>query len=85
MPVNSGKATRESVQGLINDMNSFSEYVKGELTNMIRETDRLGESWRDPQYQQFSSFMYELTESLNKDLSVFDEAAYALQRKVDLY
>lgn len=85
MQANKGKANREVVQNLINDMNDFSEYVKGELQTMLIQAERLGNSWKDPQYEQFTSFISELTESLKKDLSVFDEAAIALQKKLDMY
>lgn len=85
MQANKGKANREVVQNLINDMNDFSEYVKTELQSMITQTERLGNSWKDPQYEQFNAFISELTESLKKDLLVFDEAAIALQKKLDMY
>ena len=85
MQANKGKANREVVQNLINDMNDFSEYVKGELQTMVIQTERLGNSWKDPQYEQFNCFISELTESLKKDLLVFDEAAMALQKKLDMY
>lgn len=85
MQANKGKANREVVQNLINDMNDFSEYVKGELQTMLIQTERLGNNWKDPQYEQFNSFISELTESLKKDLLVFDEAAIALQKKLDMY
>lgn len=82
---NKGKANREVVQGLINDMNDFSEYVNEELNNMLYQVNRLGETWKDPQYEQFSSFINDLNDSLKKDLAVFDEASNALQNKVNMY
>ncbi len=85
MSANKGKASRAVVQALINDMNDFSEYVNGELQAMLNQAERLGESWKDPQYSQFSSFISELTESLKKDLTVFREATIALQKKLDMY
>jgi|GEM_PF-5636028 len=85
MGANQGKANRTVVQALINDMNDFSQFVDGELKAMIEETNRLGESWKDPQYVQFESFIKELTESLAKDLLVFNEASMALQKKLDKY
>lgn len=85
MPANKGKANATVVQTLINDMKEFSEYVNGELQTMINQAIRLGESWKDPQYDQFISFISELTESLKKDLTTFDEAAVALQKKLDMY
>lgn len=85
MPVNSGKASREVVQTLINNMNAFTEGVLNELRNMINQTQILGESWNDPQYAKFSTFMIEAVESLQKDLMSFQECSTALQRKVDMY
>lgn len=85
MQINKGKASREAVQRLINDMTDFSEVVKYKLQMMMNETSKLGDTWRDPQYQQFNTFMTELTESLKRDLGVFDDAASALQKKVDMY
>ena len=82
---NKGKASREVVQALINDMNSFNQFVYNEVSEMMNKTNRLGESWKDSQYTQFSSFMVELTESLKKDLAVLDEAAVALQKKLNMY
>ncbi|MBQ9749436.1 MAG: WXG100 family type VII secretion target [Clostridia bacterium] len=82
---NKGRASREVVQALINDMNSFNQFVSGEVTSMMNKTNRLGESWKDSQYTQFSNFMTELTESLKKDLAVLDEAAVALQKKLNMY
>lgn len=85
MGANKGKANREVVQRLIDDMHDFSEYVNGELRTMIEQADRLGDSWKDPQYVQFSSFINELSASLQKDLEVFGEATVALQKKVNMY
>lgn len=82
---NKGKANREVVQGLINDMRDFSEFVNLELDKMLNQTNRLGETWKDPQYEQFSSFINDLNDSLKKDLAVFDEASNALQNKVNMY
>lgn len=82
---NKGRASREVVQALINDMNSFNQFVSNEVTSMMNKTNRLGESWKDSQYTQFSNFMTELTESLKKDLAVLDEAAVALQKKLNMY
>ena len=85
MQENKGRANREVVQKLINDMNDFSEFVKNELLVIVDQTERLSESWNDPQYDQFSSFIRELTSSLNKDLLVFDESSLSLQKKLDMY
>lgn len=85
MNSNSGKASREVVQGLINDMDTFSKYVTEELKRMLILADELGETWKDPQYNQFNQFITELVISLSKDLNIFDEATNALQKKLDMY
>lgn len=82
---NSGKGNREVVQALINDMHSFNEVVGNEISTMMNRTERLGESWRDAQYNQFSGFMTELSEALKRDLATLEEAANALQKKVNMY
>lgn len=85
MTVDQGKSSRTVVQGLIHDMHKFSDFVQAEIITMIRQTDQLAESWNDPQYEQFSEFIYNLSESIAKDLRVFDEATNALQKKLDMY
>ena len=85
MTTNKGKANKQVVQGLVNDMNDFNDYVGAELKAMIDQTVRLADSWNDPQYDQFSSFIEELTNSLQKNLDIFKEAAIFLQKKVNMY
>lgn len=85
MVENKGKASRAVVGQLITDMNDFSNYVKNELHAILGAAKNLGEFWRDPQYDQFISFVNDLTASLKKDLFVFDEAADALQKKLNKY
>lgn len=85
MAVDKGKASREVVQQLITDMTDFKNYVEGEIQSMISQTNRLGESWNDPQYAQFSAFIDDLTNSLKKDLAVFEEATNSLRKKLSMY
>jgi hypothetical protein len=85
MPSNGGKASREVVAALISDLREFDAFVLSEADAMKQETDRLGSSWRDPQYDQFAACIADLTNALCADLVVFREAADALQRKLDMY
>lgn len=80
-----GKSNRTVVQSLIRDMNDFSAFVNNQLAEMNDSVDRLGEYWMDKQYQQFQSYIRELTEALKQDLNVFDEASNQLQKKLDMY
>ncbi len=82
---NAGKGNKEVVLALIKDMTVFTEFVHKQLNEMKNETDRLGESWNDPQYKQFAEFIYQLSDSLKKDLDIFLEARDLLQEKVKIY
>ena len=85
MPGNSGKASSSVVAALIKDMRDFSNYVESELQKMVNEANQLGQSWKDPQYDQFRSFINDLTDSLKGDLATFGEATDQLQKKLDMY
>lgn len=80
-----GRANREVVQALINDLNAFNEYVTTEIQTMMNKTEALAAAWQDPQYEQFSGFMSELSDSMRQDLVVVQESASFLQRKLALY
>lgn len=80
-----GKANREAVQTLINNMRSFNDIVDREITAMISRTDQLGESWRDAQYTQFKNFISDLSEALRRDLTIVAQTADTLQERVNKY
>ena len=80
-----GRANRAVVQALINDMNAFNEHVTAEIQKMMNKTSALASAWQDPQYNQFSAFMEELSASMRQDLLVVQESAAFLQRKLSLY
>lgn len=81
---NKGKANREVVQGLINDMRTFNDIVSNELKMMKQKADDLGNSWKDSQYNQFYNFVTQLNDSINKDLEVLKESADDLQRRLNI-
>ncbi len=80
-----GKSNRAVVQALINDMNAFNEHVTNEIQKMMNKTNALGSAWQDAQYNQFSSFMEELSASMRQDLVVIQESAAFLQAKLSMY
>lgn len=80
-----GRANRDVVSKLIDDMGSFCDYVKEELKAMQSKTEDLHGAWNDPQYEQFSAFMHELIEALGGDLGIFEEARDGLKAKLALY
>lgn len=82
---NKGKANKEVVINLINNLNEFNEIVREELRLMLASAQELNESWNDPQYYVFFDAVNELNSELRKDLDVLDEASQALAKKVALY
>ena len=77
-----GRANKEVIQKLINNMRSFNDLVEGEIIKMNDRTDILGESWKDAQYQQFNQYIEMLSDSLRQDLRIIYETAETLQNRV---
>ena len=63
--IDSGKANREAIEGLIFDINDFIESVNDEIKEINKDANDLGEYWDDEQYEEF----LKIVETLNIDLS----------------
>ena len=81
MSANSGKANKQVVKNLVEDIRYFADIVKEEATKMMNETLQLGGSWNDTQYQHFENFMSDLTENLVKDTAVLYDCADKIEER----
>ena len=81
MAANSGKANRQVVVKLISDIRNFADVVKQLSDAMMNETEQLGNSWNDPQYRRFESYMRELTEGLKKETHTLYDCANKIEER----
>ncbi len=81
MSLNSGKANKQVVKNLVDDIRYFADIVKEEATKMMNETLQLNGSWNDTQYRNFESFMSDLTENLVKDTAVLYDCADKIEER----
>ncbi len=77
-----GYVVREAVRNLLTDVRAFQEDARGEITKISSCADSLGDAWNDPQYQQFRSYIEDLTSALNRDLQVLEDAVVALNKEL---
>jgi hypothetical protein len=77
----SGKASKVVVKRLVGDIDYFAESVKEDAAKMLREAEDLQAYWNDPQYQNFLSFMRDLTDELVKDTANLDYVARKIEER----
>lgn len=77
-----GYVVREAVRNLLTDVRAFQEDARGEIAKISSCADSLGDAWNDPQYQQFRSYIEDLTSALNRDLQVLEDAVVALNKEL---
>lgn len=66
---------KNAANTLHNQIEDFSRIVKS-------GADSLGEGWRDNQYNQFMSFIDDLTNNLNSNASVINDAVEYLEYEI---
>lgn len=81
MAANSGRASKQIVKNLVEDIRYFADIVKEESIKMMKETEQLGGSWNDTQYRNFESFMRTLTEDLVRDTAVLYDCADKIEER----
>ena len=80
-----GKASRQVVQNLIDDIKDYIEVVEEELTQINREADALSADWQDKQYEEFMNYVDDLTSSLRKDLDDLENVKRNLEKALAIY
>lgn len=81
MAANSGRANKQIVKNLVEDIRYFADVVKEEAQKMMRETEELNGSWNDTQYRNFENFMRTLTEDLKRDTAVLYDCADKIEER----
>ncbi len=82
---NKGKASKEVVEALIADIDTFIDIVTEEIGDIVREADGLSADWNDKQYEDFLAYVEELTSQLNGDLDALESVNENLRRALELY
>ena len=80
-----GKASRQVVQNLIDDIKDYIEVVEEELTQINREADALSADWQDKQYEEFMNYVDDLTSSLRRDLDDLENVKRNLEKALAIY
>lgn len=81
MAANSGKANKQVVKNLVDDIRYFADIVKEDARKMMNEARELNAYWNDAQYRNFESFMRELTEELERDTSALYDCADKIEER----
>lgn len=81
MAANSGRASKQIVKNLVEDIRYFADVVKEEAQKMMNETEQLNSSWNDTQYRNFENFMRSLTEDLVRDTAVLYDCADKIEER----
>lgn len=81
MAANSGRASKQIVKNLVDDIRYFADVVKEEAQKMMKETEQLGASWNDTQYRNFENFMNTLTDDLVRDTAVLYDCADKIEER----
>lgn len=81
MAANSGRASKQVVKNLIDDIRYFADMVKEDAAKMMREAQELNTYWNDTQYRNFENFMQSLTGDLVKDTAVLYECADKIEER----
>lgn len=81
MAANSGRASKQVVRNLVEDIRYFADIVKEEAQKMMRETQQLNSSWNDPQYRNFENFMNTLTDELVRNTAVLYDCADKIEER----
>ncbi len=81
MAANSGRANKQIVKNLVDDIRYFADIVKEEAQKMMSETEQLNASWNDTQYRTFEDFMRSLTDDLVRDTAVLYDCADKIEER----
>ncbi len=81
MAANSGRANKQIVKNLVDDIRYFADVVKEEAQKMMNETEQLNSSWNDTQYRTFENFMQTLTDDLVGDTAVLYDCADKIEER----
>lgn len=81
MAANSGRANKQIVKNLVDDIRYFADVVKEEAQKMMSETEQLNASWNDTQYRSFENFMRNLTDDLVRDTAALYECADKIEER----
>ena len=80
-----GKATRQVVQDLIDDIEDYIDVVNDELDMINKEADALSADWQDKQYEDFLNYVNDLTSDLRMDLDDLENVRQNLIKALKLY
>ena len=83
MPRTDGRLTdAQVVINLKRDVTDFQEAVLSQIEALKSRAESMGEAWQDSQYNDFMSYIDELSASLKNDIQQLDYAVTALSKEL---
>lgn len=82
--VDKGRASRDTIEYLIQDIKEFMEAVRSEVNYINKDTKDLNSYWDDKQYDNFVEIVNTLTTSLSNQLSSLEDVNANLKKKLSI-
>ena len=82
--VDRGRASRETIEYLIQDIKDFIEAVNEEIGSINTDAKNLNEYWDDKQYEEFLRIVEDLSRTLSYQLNALDDVNANLKRKLSI-
>lgn len=82
--VDKGRASRDTIEYLIQDIKEFMEAVRSEVNYINKDTKDLNSYWDDKQYDNFVEIVNTLTTSLSNQLSSLEDVNANLRKKLNI-
>ena len=82
--VDSGKASKSAINGVIKDISDYTTIVSKELELIMREAESLSDVWRDRQFRQFIERVEMMKIAVESELNTINRAKHELEKKVDM-
>ena len=80
--VDKGRASRQTIEYLIQDIQDFMCAVHQEINDIKKDTKNLNSYWDDKQYDNFVEIINTLTSSLSSQLSALEDVNKNLKEKL---
>lgn len=82
--VDSGKASKSAINGVIKDISDYTTIVRKELELIMREAESLSDVWQDHKFRQFIERVEAMKYSVESELNTINWAKHELEEKVDM-
>ena len=82
--IDSGKASKSAIEGVIRDISAYTEAVKRELSLLIGDIESLSDVWCDEKHKELLSAAHRMCADVDSGLDVLSHARSELIRKVGM-